>query len=92
MKTKIEYQQDISHAERVRRLVMMPEFEVLKLILKRMRDEDIEKLITRENSESRARINFNQDLIDEIQKDIDRGKVAEEALKAERFSESPKES
>lgn len=87
MKTLVEYQQDISQAERVRRLVVMPEYEVLKGILNRMYQADVEKIIAQENPEARARIKFNKDLQDEIQADIDRGKVAAEAIKEGQFSE-----
>lgn len=89
MKTLIEYQQDITQADRVRRLVSMPEYEVLKVILKRMYDRDVERIISKEDHAARARIQFNKDLQDEIQSDIDRGKVAIEAINEGQVLESP---
>lgn len=86
MKTLLEYQQDIAHAERVRRLVVMPEYDVLKVILKRMYDADVEKIIAGEDADARSRIKFNKDLQDEIQADIDRGNVAAEAIKEGLYS------
>lgn len=88
MKTLAEYQQDITQADRVRRLVAMPEYEVFKVILKRMYDRDVERIINAEDGEARARIKFNKDLLDEIQSDIDRGKVATDAINEGRTLES----
>lgn len=90
MKTLLEYQQDITHAERVRRLVVMPEYNVLKIILKRMLDNDIERIIAKEDADARSRIKCLRDLEDEIQADIDRGIVASEALKEGQYLDSPK--
>lgn len=89
MKTLAEYQYDISQADRVRRLVVMPEYEVLKVILKRMYEADVEKIISGEDNDARSRIKFNKDLQDEIQADIDRGKVAIEAINNGQVLESP---
>lgn len=89
MKTLIEYQQDITQADRVRRLVAMPEYDVLKVILKRMYDRDVERIINAEDADARHRIKFNKDLQDEIQSDIDRGKVATDAINEGRYLDSP---
>lgn len=89
MRTLIEYQQDIAQADRVRRLVNMPEYAVLQVILKRLYDGDVERIIASEDQDARSRIKFNKDLQDEIQADIDRGKVATEAINEGQFEKSP---
>lgn len=91
MKTLQAYQQDIKQADTVRRIVSMPEFKCIEQILKRMYDDDVDKIIAGENPIARARLQFNKDFQDEIQADIQRGDVATEAIKEERFDKGPQE-
>lgn len=88
MKTLKEYQQDISEADRMRRLVNGPEYASLTLTLKRMHDEDVDKLIADEDADARSRIKFNKDLLDRIDMTIQLGDIASDAIKDNKFLES----
>lgn len=91
MKTLLEYQQDITQADRARRLVASTDYKTLEAILKRLYDAAVENLLYAENETARSRIKCIKDIQDEIQADIQRGDVATDAIKTGQVSDSPKD-